>query len=377
MAASLSVALSIGALVPGPWSSPSLAPSTRARLLAANLTLEEKLDFLHGPPTGPAAQCKTARCAYVGNVAPNARLRIPPLTMNDGPQGFRDNKHPGTSTAWPSGLTMAASWDVAAMEEWGVGMGKEFRAKGSNVQLGPGLCLARVPRNGRNFEYLSGEDPMLGHQLVQPVIRGIQSQGVIANAKHWVLNNQETNRGSVYDMASERVRFELYYPRARARSNATTRSRQLLSVSRLRHTVAWGTLSCAAFAGAIEAKVGSVMCSYNKVAGDKWSCENPETLATDLKQRLKFEGFVMVHKPTSPRCFFLLFSRSHARTREPVQPHTAPHASPSSSPTLHCAPCSSSTAIARLCPVGSPIGGPHTPLRSPPASTSRCLPRST
>jgi len=155
---------------------------------------------------------------------------------------------------------MAASWDVAALEEWGVGMGKEFRAKGSNVQLGPGLCLARVPRNGRNFEYLSGEDPMLGYELVQPVIRGIQSQGVIANAKHWVLNNQETNRGSVYDMASERVRFELYYP---------------------------------PFAGAIKAKVGSVMCSYNKVAGDKWSCENPETLATDLKQRLKFEGFVM------------------------------------------------------------------------------------
>ena len=54
---------------------------------------------------------------------------------------------------------MAATWDVAAMKEWGIGMGKEFYAKGANVQLGPGLCLARVPRNGRNFEYLSGEDP--------------------------------------------------------------------------------------------------------------------------------------------------------------------------------------------------------------------------
>ena len=69
---------------------------------------------------------------------------------------------------------MAASWDVEAMGEWGTGMGKEFYAKGANVQLGPGLCLARIPRNGRNFEYLSGEDPYLGHTLVQPVIKGIQ-----------------------------------------------------------------------------------------------------------------------------------------------------------------------------------------------------------
>ena len=56
----------------------------------------------------------------------------------------------------------------------------------SNVQLGPGLCVARVPRNGRNFEYLSGEDPFLGYTLVQPVIKGIQGQGVIANAKHYM-----------------------------------------------------------------------------------------------------------------------------------------------------------------------------------------------
>ena len=85
---------------------------------------------------------------------------------------------------------MAASWDVDAMKEWGIGMGKEFHAKGANVQLGPGLCLARVPRNGRNFEYLSGEDPYLGYTLVQPVINGIQSQKVVANAKHYAMNNQ-------------------------------------------------------------------------------------------------------------------------------------------------------------------------------------------
>ena len=201
---------------------PAGDPRARATALLKQMTLEEKITLLHGPPTGPCCQCKgNASCAYVGNVAAIPRLKIPPITMNDGPQGFRDNNQPGSTTAWPSGLTMAASWDTEAMMNWGVGMGKEFYNKGANVQLGPGLCLARVPRNGRNFEcalqfappsqheraratlaaqifasarrltrtgrvaarYLSGEDPMLGYILSQPAIKGIQSEGVIANAK--------------------------------------------------------------------------------------------------------------------------------------------------------------------------------------------------
>ena len=268
MMASCAVLMLISAatsLVPGPWSSTKLQPADRAAKLLEAMTLDEKFLMLHGPPSGNPAQCAhptRAECAYVGNVASNSRLGIPPLNMNDGPQGFRNpfGRLQGTSTAWPSGLTMAASWDRDAVEVWGIGMGKEFRAKGSNVQLGPGLCLARVPRNGRNFEYLSGEDPYLGYELAQSAVRGIQSQGVIANAKHWVLNNQETNRGAVYEIASERVRFEIYYP---------------------------------PFAGAVRAGVGSVMCSYNKVVGDLWSCEDESTLRVDLKGRLNFSGFVM------------------------------------------------------------------------------------
>ena len=88
-------------------------------------------------------------------------------------------------------------------------MGSEFRAKGANVQLGPGVCLARVPTNGRNFEYLSGEDPFLGFTLAGAAVRGIQKQGVIANAKHWVNNNQETNRTTVNEIVNERTRFEV------------------------------------------------------------------------------------------------------------------------------------------------------------------------
>ena len=248
------------ALADGPWSDTALSPSSRAKKLLAAMTQAEKLSMLHGPATGPCCSCNTsASCAYVGNINPIARLGIPPINMNDGPQGFRDNVHPGTTTAWPSGLSMAASWDVAAMGEWGTGMGKEFYAKGANVQLGPGLCLARVPRNGRNFEYLSGEDPFLGYTLVQPVIKGIQSQKVVANAKHYINNNQETNRGAVSEEVDERTRFEMYYP---------------------------------AFAGAVEAGVGSIMCSYNKINGI-WSCENSLTLAGDLKNVTGFQGYVM------------------------------------------------------------------------------------
>ena len=96
------------------------------------LILQEPV--LHGPASGPCCSCKSsAACAYVGNIAANARLGIPPVTMNDGPQGFRDNVSPGTTTAWPSGLTIAASFDVAAVEEWGRGQGKEFYGKGSNA----------------------------------------------------------------------------------------------------------------------------------------------------------------------------------------------------------------------------------------------------
>eukprot|EP00041_Stephanoeca_diplocostata_P020071 m.441232 g.441232 ORF g.441232 m.441232 type:complete len:765 (+) comp21468_c0_seq4:58-2352(+) len=243
-----------------PWMNRADPPDERADKLIKEMTTAEKVAMLHGPPSGPCCQCKTnASCAYVGNVVPNKRLGIPPINMNDGPQGFRDNNNPGSTTAWPSGLTMAASWDVAAMLEWGTGMGKEFIAKGANVQLGPGLCVARVPRNGRNFEYLSGEDPILGYTLVQPVIKGIQSQGVVANAKHYVLNNQETNRNAVSELADERTRFEIYYP---------------------------------PFLGAVEADVGSIMCSYNKINGN-WSCENPVTLGNDLKKVMGFEGWVM------------------------------------------------------------------------------------
>ena len=190
-----------------PWMNRADPPSARAKALLGHMTLDEKLALFHGsvsgtspsrPPTAhlrylpnphssplpapstlsspPLEQCT----GYVGNVCENTRLGIPAIKMNDGPQGFRDNAHLGTTTAWPCSLAIAASFDPKASEEWGAGMGEEFFAKGSNVQLGPGMCLARIPKNGRNFEYISGEDPYLGYVMVGPAVKGIQSQGVIA-----------------------------------------------------------------------------------------------------------------------------------------------------------------------------------------------------
>jgi len=214
------------------------------------MNISEKITMLHGHLG-----------VYVGNIIGNDRLGIPSLNMQDGPQGFRttDRTGPdGSSTAWPSALTAATSWDIDVMYRWASAMAQEFKQKGANVQLAPGIGLARVPTAGRNFEYLSGEDPYLGAILVGPVIKGIQDQGVIANAKHWVNNEIEDKRNLVSANVGERTRWEFYYP---------------------------------PFAAALRAGVLSVMCSYNRV-NDVHACENTETLG-DLKDSMAFGGWVM------------------------------------------------------------------------------------
>jgi beta-glucosidase len=138
-------------------------------------------------------------------------------------------------------------------------MGDEFFRKGAHVQLGPAVNVQRVPVNGRNFEYLSGEDPVLGAQMVGPLVRGIQDQGVLANIKHFVDNSQETNRGDVSENVDERLNFEMYYP---------------------------------PFKSSFDAGVGSLMCSYNKI-NNVWSCENNSTLNTHLRAYMGYEGYTM------------------------------------------------------------------------------------
>lgn len=225
-------------------------PTWRARKLISEMTLEEKITMLHG---------SGRYTGYTGMVPSNDRLGIPPILMNDAGNGFRDDDHPGTTTCFPSALAAGATWDPNLVQRLGEMMGEEFFNKGSNVMLGPGVNVARVPLNGRNFEYMSGGDPFLGYKMVQPFVKGVQSKHVVATVKHYVLNNQEIDRSLASMNSDERSMFELYYP---------------------------------PFLGAVEAGVGSFMCSYNKIH-EVYACENEKTLNIDLKNRMKFDGWVM------------------------------------------------------------------------------------
>lgn len=121
--------------------SSSSSPSDRAWEMVQQMNITEKLVMLHGH-----------KGIYIGNIRGNDRLNIPSINMHDGPQGFRTTMttgQDGTSTAWPSALTVAAAWDEPLAHRWAASMASEFRQKGANVLLGPGIGIARVPNAGR------------------------------------------------------------------------------------------------------------------------------------------------------------------------------------------------------------------------------------
>lgn len=259
----LAVSMWAPAAVAAPGVCGSATPAECARILVGKMTLEEKVALTHGNST--AEGCEGG---YVGCVPGLPRLGIPPIRLQDGPQGFRDGGSPKTTTQWPSGMTAAMSWDASLMGLWGAAMAAEFRGKGANVLFGPAVNLHRVPTNGRNFEYLSGEDPFLGRILVQPLVKGIQSQGVIANAKHYIDNNQEGqnshgeggagDRHSTSSNVDERTQVEMYF---------------------------------GPFEGAVQAGVLSVMCGNNLVNGVH-ICESGFAQNTLLRDWFGFKGFI-------------------------------------------------------------------------------------
>ena len=232
------------------WMNPSTAPDARAHMLLHAMSLDDKISMLAG--RGDATYYGTA------NVIPaNPRLCIPALVFNDAGAGVADVQV--GVTAFPDGIAQAASWDVDAQRAYGATLGWEAWHKGINVQLAPGVNIARVAENGRNFEY-AGEDPYLAGQTGAAVIQGIQSQHVVATIKHYALNNQETNRMTVSSDADVRTMQEIYLP---------------------------------AFEAAVtQGGVGAAMCSYNKVNG-VYACENPTLLDTYLKGQMGFTGWVM------------------------------------------------------------------------------------
>ena len=140
------------------------------------------------------------------------RLHIPTLVMSDASLGVRRF---GASTAYPASAALASTWNRKLAFLEGRQIGSDCRARGVHVIFGPGVNIVREPQNGRNFEYL-GEDPYLSGQIAAPWIRGVQSQGVAACAKHYVANEQETDRIDINEIISKRAMEEIYLPPFRA-----------------------------------------------------------------------------------------------------------------------------------------------------------------
>src|SRR4051794_11844741 len=257
-----------------PWLNPSLSPEERAHAAVAAMTLDEKLRLIFG--YSDQALTDVAKVSddivpadlkhYVvthlvkgsaGFVPGVPRLGIPDQTQTDASIGVRNSFIP--STALPSSLATAASFDPEVSRAGGAMIGSEARATGHNTMLSGGVNLAREPRNGRNFEY-TGEDPLLAGSMAGALIDGIQSNNIISTVKHFAVNDAETQRTSLDVTISAEA----------------MRQSDLL-----------------AFEFAIEkSSPGSVMCSYNLING-RWGCENDYLLNTVLKGDWGYKGFVM------------------------------------------------------------------------------------
>src|ERR1700751_1416978 len=248
----------------GPWMNPKLSPEERADMVLKQMTLDEKLALLHGNGmarspqwTMPLSDRTNGGAGYVEGVE---RLGIPPLVISDAGYGVRDSGANGRySTAMPSSLGAASSWDTQSACAFGDVIGGDLRAQGFNMTLGGGVNLAREPPNGRTFEY-AGEAPLLAGTFVGNLMKCEQAQHVVGDVKHYVLNDQETGRSGGNAIISKRAMQES----------------DLL-----------------AFHIAISiANPGAVMCSYNRINGD-FACENSYTLRDVLKRDWGFQGFVI------------------------------------------------------------------------------------
>ncbi len=245
-----------------PWMNQSLSAEERANLLIREMTLDEKIAMMHGvnrikgnatvgygfdlPPNG-----------YVGYVPSNRRLGIPGLTLADGRAGVGNKAR--EVTLLPAPIAAASSWDTSLLNEFGHVLGKEQWGKGTIVELGPSIDVVRVPEWGRTFESY-GEDPYFNAQMAVAEIKGIQSEGPLADANMYLTMNQESDRFRADSVVDERTLVEIYLP---------------------------------PFAAAVqEGHVGTFMCAYVKTNG-VYSCENAELLHKLLRDQVKFNGWVM------------------------------------------------------------------------------------
>lgn len=220
----------------------------------ADLTLEQKADLLSGRD--------------FWSTQPIDQHDVPSVVLTDGPHGLRlqegSSDHLGLSssrpaTCFPLAVAVGSSWGPEVARRIGSAIGREARAQGVHVVLGPGVNIKRSPLGGRNFEYYS-EDPLLSGVLGSAHVQGQQSEGVGASVKHFAVNNQETDRMRVSADVDERTLREIYLP---AFERVVT-----------------------------DAAPASVMCSYNRINGTP-AAEHHWLLTDLLRGEWGFEGVVV------------------------------------------------------------------------------------
>ncbi|RBQ80421.1 hypothetical protein VDGD_03973 [Verticillium dahliae] len=224
----------------------------------AKLNLTQKVALTTGATMGLSCN---------GNISPTEEIGFSGYCLADGPVSVRIAD---LATVFPAGLTAAATWDRDLIYQRGKALGAEFRGKGAQVHLGPASgALGRHPLGGRNWESFS-VDPFLTGVAMDFSIRGIQEMGVQTSAKHFIGNEQETQRSNTFTEDGLEV--------AALSSNIDDRTMHELYL--------WP------FADAVRAGVASVMCSYNRV-NQTYVCENSKILNGLLKDELGFQGYVV------------------------------------------------------------------------------------
>ncbi len=233
--------------------------------LDPNAPLEERVkDALSRMTTHEKVQILHAQSKFTSAGVP--RLGIRQLNMDDGPHGVREELEWNTWSpakwtndyivAFPSLTCLAATWNRDMSTAYGNAVSEEFAFRGKDIMLGPGVNIQRTPLNGRAFEYM-GEDPFLAGEIVVPYIKAAQANGIACCLKHFVLNDQETDRLGVNVNVSDRAMREIY----------------------LRP-----------FQKAVEqAHVYTIMGSYNKWKGVH-CCHNDELLNGILKKEWNWDG---------------------------------------------------------------------------------------
>ncbi|WP_307795291.1 discoidin domain-containing protein [Actinacidiphila acididurans] len=228
-----------------PWVGSTQPIATRVSQVMAQMTNAQKVSILHG---------NNNSSPYIGNITGIPSLCIPNIGLQDGPHGVGDGL--GGVTQMPSANASAATWDTALEQQYGSAIGAEFAGKGVQVALGPTLNIVRDPRWGRSFETFS-EDPYLNGQMATADIKGIQSQGVMAEMKHVAVYNIENPAGTV--IVDQRTLQEIYLP---------------------------------AFQAAVQqGSPAAAMCAYS-IVNNVPACQNPALMNVGLYQQAGFGGFI-------------------------------------------------------------------------------------